>query len=125
MHKADGYLLKAFYEYWTGSFHKVQEDAVKARELSEDIQNLIAPYWSFLLEGFAHLAHNNFSLASESFIQGDDILVKVFPDDPSVHADREFFLGLTEIMEGKIQDARKRLAIITRILSESRDPDKK
>src|SRR4030042_4927305 len=58
--KADGYLLKAFFEYWTGAFQKAHKDAGIARKLTEDMQDRLFPYWSFLLEGFAHLARENF-----------------------------------------------------------------
>ncbi|MBD3415501.1 MAG: protein kinase, partial [Candidatus Aminicenantes bacterium] len=77
LNKADGYLLNAFYEYWTGAFHKVYEDAENARKLGEDIQSRVAPYWSFLLEGFAHLGEGDYTLARESFDRYGDFVIKV------------------------------------------------
>ena len=122
LNKADGYLLKAFYEYWTGAFHKVPENAEKARELGEEIQSQVAPYWSFLLEGFAHLGYGNYPLAKESFVRYGDILNKFLPDNPSAQIGRSVLLGYTDMMEGKIQDAWEKLKVSTGILSEIENP---
>jgi len=124
LNKADGYLLKAFYEYWTGAFQKALEDEGRARKINEEAQNRTVLFWSFLLEGFVHLAQGNFSLASESFSQGCDIFIKANPD--TIHkSNREYFIGFSEIRQGKIEAARKRQVEISRMLSERKDQNQK
>lgn len=122
LHKADGYLLKAFYEYWTGAFRKVYEDAEKAREMGEDIQSTVAPYWSLLLEGFAHLGQGNYPLARESFDRCGDFVIKVYGDSPEIQIYGLVLLGYTDMIEGNIQDARKNLEDSVEILSEIENP---
>jgi tetratricopeptide (TPR) repeat protein len=121
--KADGYLLKAFFEYWTGAFLKAHEDAGKARKSAEAIDYRPFHYWSYLLEGFAHLAQGNFSLAGESFVQGCDIPMKDSPR-PLVHrSTEEYLLGFTDLRRKETGSARARLGVMSGFLAEIQDPD--
>ena len=120
--KADGYLLKAFFEYWTGAFLKAHEDAGKALEsaLSPDSR-----YWSLMLEGFTHLAQGSFSLAGESFIQSCDIPIKTTRRPLVLRSTREYLLGITELKQKKTGSARARLGVMSGFLAEIQDPDDK
>jgi len=125
MDKADGHLLKAFFEYWTGAFQKTHEDAEESRKAAEAIDSRPFDYWSYLLEGFAHLAQGNLIPAGGCFIQGCDIPMKD-SRRPLVHrSTKEYLLGFTDLRQKKTGSTRARLGVMSGFLSEIQDPDDK
>jgi tetratricopeptide (TPR) repeat protein len=118
--KADAYLLKAFYEYWRGAFQKALDDADKALILKEGTGNLSIPSFSYVLKGFAYLGRREYSLSRESFTQAEKFNTQNRLGQAAIYkSNREYFLGSIDIQEGKTDEARKRLAAITSLLSEA------
>jgi serine/threonine protein kinase/tetratricopeptide (TPR) repeat protein len=123
--KAEAYLLKGFYEYWTGAFQKALGDAGRAQVWAEEAQDLNRQFSSLYLNGLVNRAQKNFRVSSDSFYQAYDVLFKLHPgfiaQMNTIH--RERMLGLNEIEEGKIDAAQKRLAEAVRLLGDSHNSE--
>jgi len=123
-YKAEGYQLKAFYEYWTGSFQKALEDADMSRVVGDETQDPSVSIWSLWLKGSIYLDQKKFNLSKDVFNQGCDVAIKVSP--PFAHlnsAGNELTMGWIEIEAGNIEAARKRLLILNHLLLENKKPD--
>ena len=125
-YKAEGFQLKAFYEYWTGSFQKALEDAEKFRVVGEEIQNWRYSAYSFFLKGVIYRFQKKFKLSQDAYIQSYDIFIKNLPrfiylNEPA----KEIVLGSVDIEAGDIEAAQKRLIKVNRLLSENKDPVEK
>jgi serine/threonine protein kinase/tetratricopeptide (TPR) repeat protein len=125
-YKAMGLQLKAFYEYWTGSFQKAIEDAEKFRVLGEEIQNWGYSALFYFLKGSIYRFQKKFKLSQDAHIQCNDLYIKNLPrfiylNEPAI----EIVLGSIDIEAGNIEAARKRLITVNRLLSENNDPVQK
>jgi tetratricopeptide (TPR) repeat protein len=124
--KADAYLMKAFYEYWRGEFQEALDDAETARMENEGTQNLLVPFYAYVLKGFVCRSQQNYELSRESFIQAEKVRTKRNPfSAPVFESNRDYFLGSIDIEEGNIEAARKRLATIKELLSETENAGQK
>jgi tetratricopeptide (TPR) repeat protein len=111
--KANGYLTKAFIEYWAGSFQKAQKNTEMALIVGKDAQNPQIPFISHLLQGFIQLAQGTISTARNSFIEAEKMAIKAHPGgEMAYRANKEYFLGILDIKEGKLEQAQKRLSVI-------------
>jgi serine/threonine protein kinase/tetratricopeptide (TPR) repeat protein len=125
-HKAEGFELKAFYEYWTGSFQKALEDAEKFRVAGDEIQNWAYSAYSFFLKGAIFRFQKKFNLSQEAYIQSYDIFIKNLPRFVYLNElAKEVVLGSIDIEAGNIEGARKRLITVNRLLSENKNPVEK
>jgi len=124
--KAEGYMLKAFYEFWTGSFQKALDDAERFQVAGKETQSQAWLVNSLWLKAAIYRAQGKLNLSYDTYSEMYELAIKDLPDAADINrAAREQDLGSIEIDEGKIDAARKRLITLNQLLAANKNSDQK
>ncbi|NOR54115.1 MAG: tetratricopeptide repeat protein, partial [Candidatus Aminicenantes bacterium] len=117
--KAIGHWWKGFYHYWLGNTEKALVSIDIAEKMATELENLTLKRAAIWMKGMAHLERGETEASRECIQSWFDLLNK----SPSQLAQRhtvyyKFFLGLIDLKEGRIDDAKSKLEQIELLLPE-------
>ena len=113
--RAEGYVLRGFYNYWLGNLNQSLSDLQKASELAEKVGNELWKAYVEWIKGWIHYDKGELESTQKHFKNWYDfIIVYPLPDKPSqsiafYKSDFIFYLGLVNVKEGLFNSAKSRL----------------
>jgi serine/threonine protein kinase/Tfp pilus assembly protein PilF len=127
--KYRGYILKAFYEYWTGSYKKaldgleelwIDDNLDKKEKIGSDLSSMYAYY---NMKSLVSLAQGNFKRYREEMRRSEDALAGSDPENTKFTLDTfsELSFAYSECLEGKTNAARDRLTRVESLLPQLQD----
>jgi len=115
--KAEGYEWKCFYYCWIGSFERSLSELSKAEDLWKDLGNDAGIAFVNRLKGFIYYDGGELELSQRHYKRGFNLLTELYPGLISdITAGYNFFLGLVDLKEGRIDSARSRVVEIKSLL---------
>jgi len=127
-HNFMGYILKAFYEYWTGSYKKALDDLedlwIEGKLYQrEKIGGGESKAHYHNMKSWVFLAHGDFESYREEMKQSSDAWIGTSTTNTKFNHDiwKEILSAYSECLEGKPGDARGRLTKVENLLVEFQD----
>jgi len=121
--EAEGYLWKAFYEYWCGNTQRFHLEIERSIEIARKAGNELSVAEAESLKGWVYCEVGKTDLSRESFDASFALFKKsqqqIIPGLTAVH---NFHLGLVELKDGLVDAARLRLEAIKSLLTEIANP---
>jgi tetratricopeptide (TPR) repeat protein len=107
------YYYKGFYHYWLGNLEKSLQNLQKAADLAAEVENKPGITQIDILKVWIYHERDRLDL-SRNFAESWVIdIIKVRPQNQNFHeAAYNYFMGMIEIKEGKIDSAKKRVVEI-------------
>ena len=109
--KSSGYTFKGFYQCWLGAFKNGLENLDKAQEIRASTESSASRANISRIKSFIYAAKGDYPSARKSVKDWLDVYVKTYPGSEAYY--KAFYgslLGFIDIMEGKIDSARTKLA---------------
>ncbi|MDH5385972.1 MAG: tetratricopeptide repeat protein, partial [Candidatus Aminicenantes bacterium] len=117
--KAEGLLWKGFYHYWMGSLDRSLINLRKAADLSNTVGNEELIAYTEWMNGWIYYNKGEVELGQRHYKIWFDFKIKDKPTYVPIYtADHNFFLGLADLKQGRIDSAKSRLAEIESLLPE-------
>ena len=122
--KAEGYLWRAFNHYWIGCLDQALSDLKMASNQAESVGNRFGQAYSAWLEGWICYDKGDMELSRRQFKRWFDLIIEQPPPyrpSPSrqfYSAEHNFFLGIVDLNQGRIDSAKSRLAEMKSLLPE-------
>jgi len=118
--KAQGYEWKGFYHYWLGSLDQSLSDLGRAADLAEAVENELWQAYADWMKGWIHYDLGELELGRRYFKSWFDSRAKYklkYIQDYTAYYN--FYLGLVDLKEERIDSAKSRLAEIKSLLPEA------
>jgi serine/threonine protein kinase/Flp pilus assembly protein TadD len=117
--RANGFLWKGFYHYWLGSLDQSFSDLSRATDLAEEVGNEVQIAFIEWMKGWIHYDRGGFEAGQSYFKSWFDFRIKNDPDGiPTYKAFYNFYLGLGDLKQGRIDLAKLKLAEMKSLLPE-------
>ncbi len=117
--RASGFLWKGFYHYWLGSLDQSLSDLRRAADLAETVGNKLWLASTDWMKGWIYFDRREFELCSRYFKSWFDLIIEYYPlYTPRYTAEYSFYIGLSDLKEGRIDSVKSRLAKMKALLPE-------
>jgi serine/threonine protein kinase/Tfp pilus assembly protein PilF len=117
--RADGFLWKGFYHYWLGSLDQSLSDLSRAADLAEEVGNEYQIAFIEWMKGWIHHDRGELEVSQSYFKSSFDFRIKNDPGNiPRHRASYNFYLGLVNLKQERIDLAKSKLAEMKRLLPE-------
>jgi len=115
--KAIGYVWKGFYCFWLGSLERSLSDLRKAAELAEKVGNERAKARSEWMKGWIYYDRGEYEPSQQHFKSWFDFSMEDYPPGlPMYSAEYNFYLGLLDLKQGRVNSAKSRLVEMKSLL---------
>jgi serine/threonine protein kinase/tetratricopeptide (TPR) repeat protein len=122
--KSEGYLWRGFYHYWLGSLDQSNSDLTSAAELAEEVGNISIQLQSERLKGWIKYERGEHELSLEHITRFYNLSKSQEHQSTLNYADNNFFLGLLDLKQGRINSAKSRFDDIMSIIPKLDPGDK-
>jgi tetratricopeptide (TPR) repeat protein len=117
--RADGFLWKGFYHYWLGSLDQSLNDLSRAADLAEEVGNEYQIAFIEWMKGWIHHDRGELEVSQSYFKSSFDFRIKNDPGNiPRHRAFYNFYFGLGNLKQERIDLAKSKLAEMKRLLPE-------
>ncbi|MFB0565248.1 MAG: protein kinase [Candidatus Aminicenantaceae bacterium] len=117
--RANGFLWRGFYHYWLGSLDQSFRDLSRAADLAEEVGNEDQIAFIEWMKGWIHYDREEFDASQNYFKSWFDFRIKNDPDGiPTYKAFYNFYLGLGDLKQGRIDLAKSKLVELRTLLPE-------
>jgi tetratricopeptide (TPR) repeat protein len=118
--RAEGFYWKGFYHYWLGSLEQSNSDLSRTADLAEAIGSELWKASVEWMKGWIYYEKGELEISRGCFKSWFDFIIEYYPAFiPFNTASYNFYLGLVDLKQGRIDSARSRLAEIKSLLSKA------
>jgi serine/threonine protein kinase/Tfp pilus assembly protein PilF len=119
MEKAEGYWLKAYYDYFLGRWDESLTEFQALRDQFEKSGATSALAGTNRLLGWLHADRGEYDLARQAFQRFINLRMKLYPSSHAFgRAENSFFLGWVDLNQARLDAARARLVEINRLIAD-------
>jgi len=123
--RAEGYVWKGFYHYWLGNLDEFHSNLLKAANLADSVGNDLWKARADWTRGWIYYDRGELELGQRDFKNWFDFIVEYSPASiPYNTACYNFYLGLADLKQGRIDSAKSKLdemkSLLPKIISKDR-----